>query len=475
MVDLRLRGDPAVGVVGGSAISFGSVPPARPAGAVWPPYRIRGWRTDMKLVKSLALGSAAAFVALTGAKAADLPGAEPVEYVKVCDAYGNGFFYIPGTDTCLQIGGFARLELTTTDRVSHDETQNATGYRVRTRVWFDARTDTEYGALRTFIRLQFQRETGSVGRPGTTNGNLAADDAFFDQAYVQFAGLTAGVTDSFWDFKPYPTFQNPFISDRTVPTLAYTVKAGDFSASIALEDKTYRYRDSYPGSFGVPENSNRNAGQAIPDIVANLRVKQGWGEAQLSGVLHRINPKKAYPDPLFGGQPGAGGDNEWGWGVQGGVKFNLATANTSDHKGDFIWGQAGYVDGAGLSYVGIGDQNQGSGTTESLTGYEPSYDYLLRNGNTERTRAFNANLGVLHYWSPKWRSALQGTYINVDYRKVDADWKAWSVATNLIWTPVKKLDIGAELVYMKVNRSNFSNNTFDNDNFTGRLRVQRDF
>ena len=64
----------------------------------------------MKLVKSLALGSAAALMAVTGATAADLPGAEPVDYVKVCDIKGStGFFYIPGTETCLQIGGFARL------------------------------------------------------------------------------------------------------------------------------------------------------------------------------------------------------------------------------------------------------------------------------------------------------------------------------------------------------------------------------
>lgn len=432
----------------------------------------------MKLVKSLALGSAAAFVAFGGAKAADLPGAEPVEYVKVCDAYGAGFFYIPGTETCLQIGGFARLELTSGERVNDDEHANRTGYRVRARVWFDSRTDTEYGALRTFIRFQIQRETGAVGRPGTTNGNLAADDALIDQAYVQFAGLTAGVTDSFWDFKPYPTFQNPFISDRTVPVLAYTASFGSgFSASVSLEDETYRYRDSYP-FISTPANSDPNAGQSIPDIVANLRVKQGWGEAQLSGVLHRINPKKGYLDGFAGGLPGGGGGNEWGWGVQGGVKINLPTANTADAKGDFLWGQAGYIDGAGLSYVGVGDQNQGSGTTESLTGYEPSRDYLLINGETEKTRAFNANLGVLHYWSPKWRSALQGTYLNVDYRKVDADWKSWSVAGNLIWSPVKKLDIGAELVYINIDKAKVGYSgpsKKDDDAFVGRLRVQRDF
>ncbi|PZR88834.1 MAG: porin, partial [Stutzerimonas stutzeri] len=61
----------------------------------------------MKLVKSLLLGSAAGFAAVAGAHAADLPSrkAAPVEYVRVCSAYGAGFFYIPGTETCLRVGG----------------------------------------------------------------------------------------------------------------------------------------------------------------------------------------------------------------------------------------------------------------------------------------------------------------------------------------------------------------------------------
>ena len=65
----------------------------------------------MKMVKSLLLGSAASLAAVAGAQAADLPvKAKAVEYVKVCSLYGAGFFYIPGTDTCLKIGGFVRTE-----------------------------------------------------------------------------------------------------------------------------------------------------------------------------------------------------------------------------------------------------------------------------------------------------------------------------------------------------------------------------
>jgi hypothetical protein len=68
----------------------------------------------MKMVKSLLLGSAAGLVAVAGAQAADMPvKAKPVEYVKVCSLYGEGFFYVPGTDTCLKLGGYLRVQAET--------------------------------------------------------------------------------------------------------------------------------------------------------------------------------------------------------------------------------------------------------------------------------------------------------------------------------------------------------------------------
>ncbi len=65
----------------------------------------------MKMVKSLILGSAAGLVAMGGAQAADLPvKAKAVEYVRICSLYGAGFYYIPGTDTCIKLGGYLRVE-----------------------------------------------------------------------------------------------------------------------------------------------------------------------------------------------------------------------------------------------------------------------------------------------------------------------------------------------------------------------------
>src|SRR5580704_9862004 len=67
----------------------------------------------MKSVRCLLMGSAAGLMAVSAAQAADLPvKAAPVEYVKVCSLYGAGFWYVPGTDTCIKIGSWIRVEMT---------------------------------------------------------------------------------------------------------------------------------------------------------------------------------------------------------------------------------------------------------------------------------------------------------------------------------------------------------------------------
>ena len=124
------------------------------------------------------------------------PEPEPVEFVRVCDAYGAGFFYIPGTETCLQISGYVwyqmgagSYEAGTGDTPSYhygDTPQDGWRKNVRARVNFDARSETEWGTLRSFIRLE-------------TVWNGAGDGpAFVDQAYIQLGGLMMGYSESFW-------------------------------------------------------------------------------------------------------------------------------------------------------------------------------------------------------------------------------------------------------------------------------------
>src|ERR1700688_340182 len=124
----------------------------------------------MKMVKIALLSTAAGFVAVAGAQAADMPvKAAPVQYVKICSLYGDGFYYIPGTDTCLKLGGYLRVQAEYNvgggggapgtnaledgqARFTRDLT-NDVNYRVRALMSFDVRQQTEYGALRTYIRF----------------------------------------------------------------------------------------------------------------------------------------------------------------------------------------------------------------------------------------------------------------------------------------------------------------------------------
>src|SRR5690349_10234775 len=155
----------------------------------------------MKMVKSLLLGSAAGLVAAVGAQAADLPvKAKPVEYVKVCSLYGAGFWYVPGTDTCLKIGSYVRVQTSweaegggipigmgdaspeTAGRETRTDTSDL-AFRTRSALSVDLRTQTEYGTLRSYLEVGAQLTTGS---------GAAADAVFFDRGFIQFAGFTVG-------------------------------------------------------------------------------------------------------------------------------------------------------------------------------------------------------------------------------------------------------------------------------------------
>ena len=127
----------------------------------------------MKMVKSLLLGSAAGLVAVAGAQAADLPvKAKPVEYVKICTLYGEGYYYIPGSDTCIKLGGYARADYGWNMRGARTPAYNGTqglqdrsvsqySTRHRANLQIDTRTQTQYGTLRTFTSIHLQNEDGT--------------------------------------------------------------------------------------------------------------------------------------------------------------------------------------------------------------------------------------------------------------------------------------------------------------------------
>src|SRR5262245_13660292 len=119
------------------------------------------------------------------------------EYVKVCSLYGAGFYYIPGTDICLKIGGYVRNQhywgyssSTATATPFFGDGRNTRAVtddnlytiRFRTIVSLDTRQQTDFGTLRTYTVLGWSQDFI----------NQTATQLYANRAFVQFAGFTFG-------------------------------------------------------------------------------------------------------------------------------------------------------------------------------------------------------------------------------------------------------------------------------------------
>src|SRR5262245_13764615 len=344
----------------------------------------------MKMVKSLLLGSAAGLVAVAGAQAADLPvKAKPVEYVKICSLYGVGFYYIPGTDMCIKIGGYVRAEVGVFMNGTfgapafggdvNNRTTNNLVFRARGYITADARNQTEYGTVRAYIAVG---TTGSDlnGQPNNSSGNGTVFDA--NRAFIQWAGFTFGTAQSFFDFYSpaavsYVPHPNSDTGDAGWKVFGYTAQFGNgFSGTIAAEMRrstqiigplntlsqldgvaivqpptTTQFPASLVGGGGGTAAIAGYAGYGgfqVPDIVANLRVDQAWGSAQIMGALHQVNAGYYLAaNATFGGLENSGNPgNEWGWAVGAGLRLNTPYFG----QGDYFQMQANYTQGA-LRYL----------------------------------------------------------------------------------------------------------------------------
>jgi len=241
-------------------------------------------------MRSLLLGGAAALVAVSGARAADAVVAaapEPMEYVRVCDVYGSGFYYMPGTETCLKVSGYVRVDLAGGDYFANisnsgDETY-ANEARFALRV--DARSETELGTLRAYAELTLRyegTETGGVDFDEETNEPIPFntydnEDTFaWEHIYIELGGFRIGKTDSmFSTFTDYAS--GVYTDDIGVPygpfgtlQMAYTYTgANGFSAALALEQGD---EDEYDG--GITEDY-------APYVVGGVSMTQGWGKVGL--------------------------------------------------------------------------------------------------------------------------------------------------------------------------------------------------
>ncbi len=355
----------------------------------------------MRFYKTSLLSSAACLAVVGAAAAADLPSrkAEPASYVKICEASGAGFFYIPGSDTCLRIGGLVRGEygygspgkIFTVPTFKITSGTNAgvqalavpgntllvppgildqTGFTTRALVTFDGRTQSSYGEVRTYIGVRAQTGTGiqSGGDNYATNlftGQTGATALTLEQAIVQFQGFTFGrSTREEFGFMPgvaLGSFSQSSYAGAT-NVLNYTAQLGNgLTAMIGIKDRAGQSFSNIPGytafgpggtvapagSFNTTPSTGNQTGLAIvngpmtlPVIGGNIRYEQGWGAVQ---AMLDVQQNAATPNlaALTAGGSPSFKLTKTGFAAGLGVKVNLPMLA----QGDVVYATVAYADG----------------------------------------------------------------------------------------------------------------------------------
>ena len=385
-------------------------------------------------IKSLILGSATVALAATGAQAADaivIAEPEPVEYVRVCDVYGAGFFYIPGTETCLRIGAEIRYQLGTAGSDDGGFASNYYGFtddtwnsHSRVRLYFDARSETELGLLRGYVRIDSGRTSGATGSLTVPAGGLlpstvyaTSDGTYLNHAWLSLGGFRAGWTDSAW-----------------VSTPQGGVAAGGSHSDTGLD---YRYQQAHLiqynfsgsngffGTISLEDDNDPTYAPAyfpdrdyIPNVVGVVGVNQAWGAAWLK-VGYDANRLGVDPAAL----PAVVAVDESGFGVTAGLHYNIPGAPGSSFR---LIGY--YADSDNQYAVGRGAL-LGTGTEWSVLA---SYYHQFN-------AQFGASLAV-QYFSDLY---VPGTDVNSG---VDA----FAVELNAVWTPVQNFVVRSEVVYRDI-------------------------
>lgn len=477
----------------------------------------------MKMAKSLLLGSAAGLIALSEVQGADLPlKAKAVEYVRTCTLYGPGFFYIPGADTCIKLGGYARawLEVNSNSMGANPDfgaggaanrLGNAYTWRSREAMSIDTRTATEYGLVRTFGEIYFNwtsggysgagngstiyQSIGGVSAPNNANpGAVAGGTVWVMNAFIQFAGFTFGKAISQFS-APWGEYPGNYVelpggsAWDPVNQFTYTADFGQgITASFSAQDQvqhdtTNVWNVSAATAAGLATGTyggNDIAGTAAPDFIAMLRVDQKWGLFQASVAAHD-NHAAYYGASELTGHP----NDKWGWAGQ----LALSIKNIPTGVGDSINITGVYANGA--SRYTFNDYLSSTfaryGRTSSAGAYQSvglggiSNSVFIAGAGQELTTTYGFNGAFNHNWDPYWSSSVFGGLGAVRYNAAakgyicnafvtgvalstgiagcNPDFNYAVVGTKTAWTPVKNLTFVAELDYSIVDQKYASGST----------------
>jgi len=503
----------------------------------------------MKLVKSLLLGATAAVVSVAAANAADLPSrtkGPAVEYVKVCDWISvAGFYVIPGTDTCIKVGGYTRAQYTVNNTGktfgasgAYGVASGATGFNTnalataaigvqgvtaapvafsaanfaksyanqgataRGTAQLDARTRTAYGTLRAVVYIEANHTWGG-GSAGLSSSQASGPAINLDKAFIQWAGITAGRAESFFEFYDNVASSSYIglrASGNSSDLFAYTATfGGGFQATLSVEDPIARRGGisviSVAGitPTGVATGSAAYLPVRAPDVVGALYVEQAWGSAQVAGAYHSgiagITTAPTLTTSTLSSKTVSG------FAILAGVKINLPTLAA----GDFFLLQGVYANGA-ENYLGAGGSTNDAGA--GFLRNDSDFSINAATGSVKRNTGYNIVAELRHYWTPTLYSGFFGGYtrLNSNGALKAVDWTLggfgaqteYRVGSQLVWVAAPGFTIGLEGMYINT-KNTLSGGTAvafggngprtvvpvgykkDYSSYIGRLRINRAF
>ncbi len=366
--------------------------------------------------------------------------------------------------------------------------RDETGWTTRANFGFDFASNTAYGPLIGHFDINADSGSG-LDNTGTT--------AVLNTGYLTWAGITAGMAPSFYSFVGGgPNWANFFSADRKgynqPDLLAYTASfGGGFSATLSAENPQAGARGNGT-QMGFPNNGLVGANNAVgspldityggvrwPDFVGALHVTQGWGEAQLSGVVHNVNVRaigvgagdfynNAFDCGILGIAPCNGEHNQTGWGIDAGVKVLLPQFGA----GDFFLLTGAYTQSA-VWYSGLPDGMWGPPEMGAVNGngqpmyMADAYFNPLTNQWSKPT-AWSIQAWLEHHFTPQfyldllggygeltWSNMGGGCYVlgfgcgaaQVGSGPLSKQANTWIIGADLGWVPVTNLNFDLELMY----------------------------
>nr|WP_235999987.1 porin [Bradyrhizobium uaiense] len=376
-------------------------------------------------------------------KAADVPVAKTgVGYVNVCDVYGPGYFYIPGTRTCMNIGGYVRTDLTTgdttrgsdigsfrngilpgaSDRGTYKDAEN-----FEASVNFKAKTATDWGVVNSFVNYRIDYAT-AASQTATTSG---MPSIALDWGYVEMNGFKIGRDETAYNFLIYNNIFRifePFV-DYKVNQAAYTANFGSgLTATVSMEDPTTggSMRSNTPPSAARTRRSGASfvyGSMDLPDVIGNVKISQPWGAAQLSVGYHQDYGSPATPYTANG------------YGGQAAVSFNVPTLGA----GTRVSFQGAYSLGATALAYSWGYQ----GGTAGISSADLGADAAVSNGVLQQAREWTVGSVLEAHISPTVELDVSSAHYAFRNRNTAGalDFKGFEASAQIRWTP-----FGPELV-----------------------------